>query len=83
MICCGTRFGRESLAKSPRQAGNTGNQAFNDYRAETLKRLEEEEREFQEFLTRLLMAKDKVEFDQFMAARNARPAPEAPTRQQV
>src|SRR5262245_49641783 len=44
----------------------SGNQAFDDYRAETLQRLEEEQREFQEFLRRLRQARDKQEFDQFM-----------------
>ena len=51
----------------------TGNRAFDEYRAETLRRLEEEQREFMEFLDRLRHAKDKVEFDQFMAERGRRP----------
>ena len=38
-------------------------------RAETLRRLEDEGREFQDFLARLRMAQDKAEFDQFMAER--------------
>ena len=50
----------------------SGNQAFDDYRAETLRRLEEEQREFQDFLRRLRMAKDKQEFDQFMQERRGR-----------
>ena len=41
-------------------------------------RLEEEQREFREFLDRLRIAKDKAEFDQFMAERRNRPAPDAP-----
>jgi hypothetical protein len=45
----------------------SGNRAFDEYRAETLRRLEEEQREFKEFLDRLRHAKDKAEFDQFMA----------------
>ncbi|HLX98290.1 MAG TPA: DUF2852 domain-containing protein, partial [Roseiarcus sp.] len=36
---------------------------------ETLKRLEEEQREFKDFLARLRFAKDRAEFDQFMAER--------------
>ena len=48
---------------------SSGNRAFDEYRAETLSRLEEEQREFREFLNRLRMAKDKAEFDQFMAER--------------
>ena len=54
----------------PRAAASTpssGNRAFDEYRAETLRRLEEEERHFKEFLDRLRQAKDKAEFDQFMA----------------
>jgi hypothetical protein len=50
----------------------SGNQAFDDYRTETLRRLEDEQREFQEFLRRLRMAKDKQEFDQFMDERRSR-----------
>jgi Protein of unknown function (DUF2852) len=52
---------------------SSGNRAFDDYRAETLKRLEEEQREFKEFLARLRFAKDRAEFDQFMADRRQRP----------
>jgi hypothetical protein len=38
-----------------------------------LKRLEDEQREFKDFLARLRFAKDRAEFDQFMAERRARP----------
>jgi hypothetical protein len=48
---------------------STGNRAFDEYRDETLRRLEEEANEFQSFLQRLRHAKDKAEFDQFMAER--------------
>jgi Protein of unknown function (DUF2852) len=48
---------------------SSGNRAFDDYRAETLRRLEQEQREFKEFLERLRFAKDRAEFDQFMAER--------------
>jgi hypothetical protein len=51
---------------------SSGNRAFDDYRSETLKRLEEEQREFRDFLGRLRFAKDKTEFDQFMAERRGR-----------
>jgi hypothetical protein len=43
-----------------------------------LQRLEEEQREFREFLARLRMAKDKAEFDQFMAERRNQGGPSAP-----
>jgi hypothetical protein len=56
----------------------SGNHAFDEYRAETLRRLEDEQREFRDFLDRLRFAKDKSEFDQFMADRRNRPAPPAP-----
>jgi|SRR5678816_1940186 len=58
---------------------SSGNVAFDEYRTETLKRLEDEQREFKEFLDRLRHAKDKAEFDQFMTDRSRRPqAPETP-----
>ena len=60
---------------------SSGNRAFDDYRTETLQRLEEEQREFKEFLERLRFAKDRAEFDQFMAERRNRPHDEAPQAQ--
>ena len=51
----------------------SGNNAFEEYKAETLRRLEDEQREFIEYLQRLRHAKDKTEFDQFMAERRNRP----------
>ena len=56
------------------QQASSGNQAFDDYRAETLRRLEEEKREFADYLERLRRARDKAEFDGFMADRRRRPA---------
>ena len=56
-------------------APSSGNRAFDEYRADTLRRLEEEQREFRNFLDRLRFAKDKTEFDQFMAERRDRPDP--------
>jgi len=55
--------------------GSSGNHAFDEYRAATLRRLEEEQQEFGSFLERLRFAKDKAEFDQFMAERRERPTP--------
>ena len=54
---------------------SSGNRAFDEYRVETLKRLEEEQTEFKDFLDRLRHAKDKEEFDQFMAQQRPRPTP--------
>ena len=59
---------------------SSGNRAFDEYRDETLRRLEEEQREFKAFLDRLRHAKDKAEFDQFMAE-HRRPNGETPQPQ--
>ena len=56
----------------------SGNRAFDEYRSETLKRLEDEQSEFRNFLDRLRFAKDKTEFDQFMAERRDPPAQQPP-----
>ncbi|MEL6451315.1 MAG: DUF2852 domain-containing protein [Pseudomonadota bacterium] len=48
---------------------STGNSAFDAYKADTLRRLEEEQHNFEAFLERLREAKDKSEFDQFMDER--------------
>ncbi len=56
----------------------SGNTAFESYKSETLRRLEEEQDAFEAFLQRLRDAKDKSEFDTFMTdrARANAPAPE-------
>jgi Protein of unknown function (DUF2852) len=41
-------------------------------RADTLRRLEDEQREFKEFLQRLRVAKDRAELDQFLSERPKR-----------
>jgi len=77
------RMTSSSCRKSHRRHGrmaqsyrSTGNSAFDAYKDETLKRLEDEQDAFQAFLDRLREAKDKTEFDQFMdeRAKAARPA---------
>jgi hypothetical protein len=50
----------------------SGNRAFDEYRVETIRRLEDEEREFHDFLGRLRQATDRQEFDEFMADRRRR-----------
>jgi hypothetical protein len=65
----GVRTGGEWWGSPP----PSGNRAFDDYRSETMRRLEEEQREFRDFLERLRFAKDKTEFDEFMAERRNRP----------
>ena len=66
---CGRSWGRRGRFG---YAPPSGNAAFDEYRRETLRRLEEEQREFVEYLERLRQARDKAEFDQFMAERRNR-----------
>ena len=56
---------------------SSGNAAFDDYRAEQLKRLDEERKrldeeinEFHEYMRNLRMARDREEFDRFMRERS-------------
>jgi hypothetical protein len=51
---------------------STGNATFDAYKAETLRRLEDEQAAFDAFLKRLREAKDKSEFDAFMDDRAKR-----------
>jgi alpha-galactosidase/6-phospho-beta-glucosidase family protein len=74
---------RDHWRTHQRAAESSGNAAFDEYKAETLKRLEEEQAEFSDFLANLRKARDKAEFDQFMQSRRsaktepaAEPAPE-------
>ncbi|WP_421704081.1 DUF2852 domain-containing protein [Aliiroseovarius sp.] len=76
--CRSHRHG-DDAARMGRRHGfrSSGNSAFDAYKAETLKRLMDEQEQFEAFLERLRAAKDKSEFDQFMddraeAARAAR-----------
>jgi len=57
---------------------SSGNAAFDDYRTEQLKRLEEERKRldeeihaFQDYMRNLRMAKDREEFDRFMHDRTS------------
>ncbi|MCW2306023.1 DUF2852 domain-containing protein [Rhodobium gokarnense] len=61
--------GRRNWWKGDMRRASSGNAAFDEYREETLRRLEEEQDEFIAFLERLRKAKDKAEFDQFMDER--------------
>ena len=78
---CSTRWSGCAAAWSAAAFGfgfgppSSGNRAFDEYRMETLRRLEEEQVEFRNFLDRLRHAKDKEEFDQFMAQHKQRPTP--------
>lgn len=81
MKCCQFAFPRpnqngddvEETRDRSRQPRTSGNRAFDEYRAETLRRLEDEHRAFQEYLDRLRLAKDRAEFDEFMAKRGVKP----------
>jgi len=68
---CSSRRGRHmSTMRSMKSAARpSGNTAFDAYKTETLRRLEEEQTNFEDFLERLRDAKDKAEFDQFMDER--------------
>lgn len=61
----------------------SGNSAFDSYKADMLRRLEDEQSAFEAFLERLRDAKDKSEFDSFMEdrARAASAAPTAPSEE--
>jgi hypothetical protein len=63
-----TRTARRSMTTMR----SSGNSAFDAYKADTLRRLEEEQHNFEAFLERLREAKDKAEFDQFMDERASR-----------
>ena len=60
--CAATRT-RHSYRAATKSSGNS---AFDAYKQDTLRRLEEEQQQFEAFLQRLREAKDKAEFDQFM-----------------
>ena len=74
------RHGGAGWWNQRREQQSSGNAAFDEYREETLRRLEDEQKEFWDFLDRLRQARDKAEFDQFMAERRRQPPPrpEAP-----
>lgn len=65
---------RTAMNASPRHTAMaairpSGNRAFDAYKLDTLRRLEDEQGAFEEFLERLREAKDKTEFDSFMEER--------------
>lgn len=78
---CGHRRAHDHGWSRPRMMQATGNQAFDSYKAEALRRLEEEQEAFEGFLQRLRSSKDKTEFDAFMDERaraTSAEVPEAP-----
>jgi hypothetical protein len=71
---------REMAYDFARRAGfrSSGNTAFDTYKAETLRRLQDEQEAFEAFLDRLRAAKDKTEFDAFMDERARKATEVAP-----
>src|SRR5690606_25891833 len=73
---CSSNKGHQSWNKRSYGMNSSGNAAFDDYRAEQLKRLEEERARldaeidaFHEYMANLNKAKDREEFDRFMNER--------------
>lgn len=60
---------RKARGRAGMMFTSSGNAAFDSYREETMRRLEEEREAFDTFMQRLREAKDKAEFEQFMAER--------------
>jgi hypothetical protein len=75
--------GWKNWSGGERPTSSSGNHAFDEYRTDTIRRLEEEQKEFAAFLERLRFAKDKAEFDEFMTERRQPPIPPEPTTQQT
>ncbi len=76
-------FGRSCRKNglAPTRTSSSGNAAFDAYKADMLRRLEDEQAAFEGFLERLRAAKDKAEFDAFMdenRARGDRTRPDGP-----
>ena len=65
----GTRMGTRMGWGAHRVYHSSGNTAFDAYKADTLRRLEDEQEAFEAFLQRLRNSKDKSEFDTFMDER--------------
>ena len=81
--CRGSRHARhdrsrEDFRDMARAFRPSGNAAFDAYKADTIRRLTDEQEAFESFLQRLREAKDKQEFDSFMEdrARAAQVVPE-------
>lgn len=61
----------DKVSGASASAGSSGNAAFDDYRDETMRRLEEEQRAFGDFMERLKRARDQEEFERFMSERRS------------
>lgn len=68
----GHRFSRQSYRHNDeRPAGDIGTTAFEDYRRATLRKLDDEAREFRAFLAKLRQAADAADFQDFLKSRRA------------
>lgn len=79
MIWSKNMFSKNCTKRSRHMHSNfhsSGNTAFDAYKADTLRRLQDEQESFENFLERLRAAKDKNEFDQFMDERAKTPPSE-------
>jgi Protein of unknown function (DUF2852) len=82
MMSSNSSWGCGSMRRASRfYASPTGNAAFDEWRTAELVRLDEErrklddaQREFAEYVDAIRRAKDREEFERFMAERRARPA---------
>lgn len=80
-------WGKQMFGKSCRNKASqgtimmrsSGNSAFDAYKQDMLKRLEDEQAAFDAFLERLRAAKDKSEFDMFMDENRRRRENETPS----
>lgn len=63
---CAARRHSRDWGHFNRATQTSGNAAFDNYKSEMLKRLEDEQTAFESFMQRLRDAKDKSEFDAFM-----------------
>jgi hypothetical protein len=63
--------GADVASSGDRQRSNA---AFEEYRAAALQRLDQDADEFEAYLARLRLAKDRAEFERFMAERRGKDA---------
>lgn len=68
----GAQIPRQARGEQKAPVQHSGNRAFDEYRDETLSRLDEERHQFGAFLERLRKSKDREAFDSYMAQRRRR-----------
>jgi Protein of unknown function (DUF2852) len=81
MMATNSSWGCGAMRRASRFYAASGNAAFDEWRTAELARLDEErrkldeaQREFAEYVDAIRRAKDREEFERFMAERRARPA---------